>query len=331
MPERDLDSVLIALQKATPAVRDNDVSIEYFGAVHDFFNLIRWIFYFRTLQVGLDRASSEYRQLKPWNQFVRKALMEREFLITQDLVEDWSLQIDGFGNIESMMCSDFMAPFWAREEFRLCDAVLEVSEGSLQCVINTRFNIPEESLHDARVFISSARPALIRVLANVQGKQDIPPHFRLSTGLVDCSLGSLPTGGSQAMYHLIAVIPQREDAQWDRLTRFDPGVELSLPNVSANLSILIFALFDELSVSYLKQRKKSSVSKQKQEGSSDIRGQSSGWPLPVPGVPELKGSSGSFVQRSNPFFAPPVPKQNEPSGLFGQREPSLFTPGIPEQ
>ncbi|CAH0049213.1 unnamed protein product [Clonostachys solani] len=319
MSKPDLDSVLINLQKPMPAAREDGVSVECCGPVGDFFNLFRCIFYLRTLQVGLDRASSEYHRLGAWKRFVRPALAERDYFITQNDIEEWSIKIDGFGNTESMMNSDFMAAFWACEEFRLCDSVLvqdldtllfrrdlemeiqcnaplldwDASEGPLQIVINSRFNIPEESLRESKVLVSSARPAFLRVLAKVEGEQDIPSHLRLSTGLIDLSRGVLPTGGSQAMYHLVVVIPQGEDGQWDRIRRFDPGGDSFCLHASSTLGILIYAFFDAGSMPYLDQRRN-------------------------PDVPEQKGSSDPFGQSAGPsVFAPPKIKiRNDKAGNF---------------
>lgn len=328
MPKSGLDGVLINLEKPMPAAREDGVSIESFGTVCDFLNLFRCIFYVRTLQVGFNRALSEYDRLGSWRWLVRPALAEKEYLITQGYIEEWSMKLDGFGSLESVMNSDFMAAFWARDEFRLCDSVLvqdpstrlfrrdleleiqcnaplldlDVSEGSLQLVINTRFNnIPDESLEKSKVLVSSARPALLRVLAKVEGEQDIPSQFRLSTGLVDFSQGALPTGKSQALYHLVAVIPQNEDGYWDRIRRFDPGIDLFYYHASSTLSILIYALCDTGSMPYLNQRTKPAVPEQK--GSSNTISQSTGPSVATPTTP----FSGSGTRPSPSVAAPFTP------------------------
>ncbi|CAH0014953.1 unnamed protein product [Clonostachys rhizophaga] len=337
MSEPDINSVLMTLQSPLPAVRDDrddEISVEDFGTVCNFLSLFRCIFYVRTLQVGLNRASSEYHRLGDWKQIVRPALTERDFLlIPQDDVQVWSMKIDGFGSMESMMNSDFMAAFWAREEFRLCDSVLvqdpdtllfrrdleleiqcnaplldwDASEGPLQIVINTRFNIPEESLRESKVLVSSARPAFLRLLAKMEGKQDIPSQFRLSTGLVDLSQGVLPTGGSQALYHLVAEIPQYKDGRWGKIrTRLDPDFDFFYHRDSSTLSILIYASFDAGSMPYLSQRRNSAVPEQKE--SSDTIGQSSG--------PSVFGSatptSSAFPITPNPSVAAPLKQEVVP-------------------
>uniref|UniRef100_A0A8H7TPV8 Uncharacterized protein n=1 Tax=Bionectria ochroleuca TaxID=29856 RepID=A0A8H7TPV8_BIOOC len=299
-----------------PAAREDDASIEYFETVCDFLNLFRCIFYVRTLQVGPDCASSEFHRLGAWKLLVRPALAEREYIVTQGYIEEWSRKIDGFGSMESMMNSDFMAAFWARDEFRLCDSVLvqdpstrlfrrdlayeiqcnaplldwDISEGPLQLVINTRFNIPDEWLEKSKVLVSSARPALLRVLAKLEGERDIPSQFRLSTGLVDFSQGALPTGKSQALYHLVAMIPQKENGHWDRIRRFEPGIDLFYYHASSTFSILIYALCDTGSMPYLNQRSKPAVPEQK--GSSETIGQSPASNIfasatPTSGVPPI--------------------------------------------
>ncbi|CAG9972041.1 unnamed protein product [Clonostachys byssicola] len=300
MPKPGLDNVLTNLENTMPAVRADDVFIEDFETVCDFLNLLRCIFHVRTLQVGPDRASSEFHRLGAWKLLMRPALAEREYLVTQGYIEECSLKLDGFGNMESMMNSDFMAAFWARDEFRLCDSLeiqcnaplldWDASEGPLQYDINTRFNIPEESLEGSKILVSSTRPAFLRVLAKMEVGKNIRSQFRLSTGLVDFSQGALPTGKSQSLYHLVALIPQKEDGHWDRIRRFKPGARLFYYCPSSTMSILIYALCDTESMPYLNQRGKPAVPEQK--GSSDTIGQSSGPNVfasatPTSGVPPI--------------------------------------------